>query len=286
MVCDNTAKSGELIMELCHCSGFFIDHPFKDTPEEREYLKYELQGMIGFLEEQSGRKMDWKRLSEIVAQMDRQIGLVREINELRKAVPTPFHFQGFLELVTADYLFPGQPEAIEYLEAVRDELREMVGQGKGAVPQERFRLMTLFTPPMYLMGFLEKVSQEYGAVSVIEPFFTYWGEGRLDPSKPLESVAQKSYMIPEARMLGPLDERALGSIVDCARDYKVDGAVYFADTGCRHSCATIKLFKDTLLEQADVPTLTIDTDVVDQTATSKEEVLEKFEQFFEMLEDR
>jgi len=31
MVCDNTAKSGELIMELTGCPGFFIDHPFKDS---------------------------------------------------------------------------------------------------------------------------------------------------------------------------------------------------------------------------------------------------------------
>ncbi len=285
MVCDNTAKSGELIMEVCQCPGFFIDRPFKDSEYERKYLVGELEDMVHFLEEKSGKKMDWDRLSGIVARMDRQIELVREINELRKAVPTPFHSQGFLELVSVDYLFPGQPEAIEYLETLRQELAEAVKEGKGAVPDERFRLMSLFIPPMYLMGFLEKISQEYGAVSVVEPFFTYWGEGRLDPAKPLESVAQKAYMIPEVRMYGPLNGRALNSIVDCAREYKIDGAIYYADVGCRHTCATIKLFKDTLNE-IDVPVLTLDCDVVDQTATSKEEVREKLEQFFEMLEDR
>jgi len=285
MVCDNTAKSGELIMEVCDCPGYFIDHPFKDSVEERKYLEGELAEMVSFLEEQSGRKMDWDELSGIVSRMDRQIEMVREINELRKNVPTPFHFQGFLELVSVDYLFPGQPKAIEYLETLKQELTEMVAKGEGAVSKERFRLMSLFIPPMYMMGFLEKLSQEYGAVSVIEPFFTYWGEGRLDPSKPLESVAQKSYMIPEMRMYGPLDERALGSIVECAEQFKVDGAVYYADVGCRHSCATIKLFKDTLNE-IDVPVLTLDCDVVDPTATTQEEVREKMEQFFELLEDR
>ena len=285
MVCDNTAKSGELIMELCECPGFFIDRPFKDSPEEVEYLKGELEDMVGFLEEHSGKKMDWDRLSETVALMDRQIELVREVNELRKNVPTPFSAMGFLELVTLDYLFPGQPESIEYLETLLEELRDIVRKGEGAVPNERFRLMTLFIPPMYLMTFLEKMAREYGAVSVIEPFFTYWGEGRLDPAKPLESVARKSYLIPEMRMYGPMDDRALNSIVKCAEEYKVDGAIYYADVGCRHSCATIKLFKDTLNE-IDIPVLTLDCDVVDQTATSEEEVKEKFEQFFELLEDR
>jgi benzoyl-CoA reductase/2-hydroxyglutaryl-CoA dehydratase subunit BcrC/BadD/HgdB len=285
LVCDNTAKSGELLMEISGCPGFFLDHPFQRTEAEMRYLVGELDGMIRFLEEQSGQKMDWDLLSETVSRMDRQIELFREVSELRKAVPSPFHFQGFLELVTMDYLFPGHPRAIEYLETLRQELTEKVSAGQGAVPDERFRLMSLFIPPMYMIGFLERISLEFGAVSVTEPFFTYWGEGRLDPGRPLESVAQKAYMIPEVRMYGPLDDRALKAVVGCAEDYKVDGAVYYAHVGCRHTCATIKLFKD-LLNEIDVPVLTLDCDIVDPTITSEEEMREKLERFFELLEDR
>jgi len=285
LICDNTAKSGELLMEINHCPGFFLDHPFQHSEDEMQYLVGELDDMIHFLEEQSGQKMDWDRLAETVALIDRQIELFREICDLRKATPSPFHSQGFLELLTIDYLFPGQPEAIDYLETLRQELAEKVSVGQGAVSDERFRLMSFFIPPMYLMGFLERISQEFGAVSVTEPFFTYWGEGRLDPGRPLESVAEKSYMIPEMRMYGPLDDRALKSIVGCAEQYKIDGAVYYADIGCRHSCAMVKLFKD-ILNDIDVPVLTLDCDVVDPTITSEEEMREKLERFFELLEER
>ena len=245
MVCDNTAKSGELIMDLCGCPGYFIDRPFQASPEEKAYLVNEYRGMIAFLEEKSGKKLDMDILAETVARTDRQIALTRRVNELRKNVPSPFSPMGFLELVTIDYLFPGQPESIAYLETLAGELEEKIVSGEGAVPDEQFRLMSLFIPPMYSMAFLEKMSIEFGAVSVIEPFFTYWGEGTLDPSRPFESVAEKSYMIPEARMYGPLDDRALGSISRTVDEYKIDGAIYYADVGCRHSCATIKLFKDT-----------------------------------------
>ena len=285
MVCDNTAKSGELIMEMHNCPGFFLDHPFKKSKEEVDYFVGELGEMVRFLEEQSGKKMNWDYLSEIISKMDRQIELIRKINELRKTVPTPFHTRGFLELLTVDYLLPGQPEAIEYLETLHQELSEMVENHQGAVPDERFRLMSFFIPPMYLMGFLDKSLYDHGAVSVIEPFFTFWGEGRLDPGKPLESVAQKSYMLPEMRMYGPMDNRAIDSIVQCAEEYRVNGAIYYADVGCRHSCAAIKLFKDTLTE-LDIPMLTLDCDVVDPTITTKEEIGEKLEGFFELLEDR
>jgi len=286
LICDNTAKSGELLMALNRCPGFFLDYPFQDTDEQMTYLIGELKAMISFLEEQSGKRLDMDRLSEVVERMDEQVELYREIGKLRKAVPSPFPAQGFLQLLTTYYLFPGQSEATEYLEAVRQELAEMVRAGKGAVPHERFRLMSLFTPPMYLIGFLEKISQEYGAVSVTEPFFTYWGEGRLDPAKPLESVAKRSYMLPEVcSMYGPLTEQRVEDIVDNARQYQVDGAIYYANNGCRHTCATIKLFKDALNE-IDVPMLTLDCDVVDPTFNTEEEIRQKLEQFFELLEDR
>jgi benzoyl-CoA reductase/2-hydroxyglutaryl-CoA dehydratase subunit BcrC/BadD/HgdB len=285
MICDNSAKGGELIMKLTGCPGFFVDHPYGHSDEEKKYLVNELRGMIDFLEKESGNKMNWNRLAEIVERMNRQIKLFREINELRKAVPSPFGPQRFLELVSIDYLFPGQLEAIEYLETLRGELEDMVKQKKGATSPEHFRLMTMFIPPLHLSAFLTEISIEYGAVSVTEPFFTLFESGELDPARPLESVAQKSFMLPEMLACGPLDQNTIDSFVQCARDYKVDGVIYYADVGCRQSCACIKIFKDAF-NDIDVPMLTLDCDIIDDTVVTKEEVREKLTHFFELLEER
>jgi benzoyl-CoA reductase/2-hydroxyglutaryl-CoA dehydratase subunit BcrC/BadD/HgdB len=286
LICDNTAKSGEYICELTGAPGFFLDHPFDHSEKEQSYLVGELKDLIAFLEKTSGRKMDWNQLSQNVAEMDKQIKLQSEICRLREAVPSPFQTRRFLELLTIDYMFASQPEATEYLQTVRDELAEMVKKGQGAVKQERFRLMSFFIPPLYLMGHLENISQEFGAVSVVEPLFTYWKYAPLDPSHPLESIVQKSYMIPESRtMYGPLKQDMLDDVTDCARRYKVDGAIYYAFIGCRHSCATIKIIKETLNE-IDIPMLTMDVDIADPTINNAAEVRQKMEQFFELLEDR
>jgi benzoyl-CoA reductase/2-hydroxyglutaryl-CoA dehydratase subunit BcrC/BadD/HgdB len=286
LVCDNTAKSGELLAELNHCPSFYLDHPFQNTPEEKTYMLEQLKDMIGFLEQHSGRKMDMTRLSAIVDRMDRQLELTREIDQLRRQRPSPFPTQGFLKLLTADYLFPGQPEAIEYLEALKSELAEKVATGKGAVEPERFRLMTIFLPPLFLISFLDRFLTEHGAVSVVEPFFTQWGPGRLNPGHPLESVVEKSFLIPEnCTMYGPLQDKVLTDLADTVRDYQVDGAIYWAFIGCRHTCATIKLFRDKLNE-AGAPVLTMDCDIVDPTVNPQEEIAEKLERFFELLEDR
>jgi benzoyl-CoA reductase/2-hydroxyglutaryl-CoA dehydratase subunit BcrC/BadD/HgdB len=286
LICDNTAKSGELMMELSGSPGFFLDNPFQDSPAELDYLTGELEEMVRFLQEQSGRKLDLGKLAEAVDRTNREIDLYREIGELRKAVPAPLSILGYMELLSADYMFPGQPEAIQYLTLLRDELKEMVREGRGAVSPERFRLMTLFIPPMHLMSFLGRLFEEHGAVSAVEPLFTYWSEGTLNPARPLESVARKSFMLPERRsMYGPLSEQALRDISEGAEQYRIDGAVFWAFMGCRHTCATIKIFKETLSE-VDVPMLTIDCDIVDPTVNPEEEVREKLEQFFELLEDR
>jgi len=286
LICDNTAKSGELIMELNHSPGFFLDNPFQGSAGEMNYLVDELKDMVHFLEEKSGRKMDWKKLSEIITRTDQEIELYREICELRKAIPSPMSILGYLELISADYLFPGQPEAIQYLTVLRDELKDMVKHGRGAVSPERFRLMTLFLPPLHLIGYLGTLFAELGAVSVVEPFFTRWSEGKLDPDRPLESVAKKSFLIPERRsMYGPLSQQALQDIADGAEQYKIDGAIYWAFMGCRHTCATIRVVKE-VLSEIDVPMLTLDCDIMDPTVNSEEEIRNKLEQFFEMLEDR
>ncbi|MFC1910205.1 2-hydroxyacyl-CoA dehydratase subunit D [Chloroflexota bacterium] len=283
LMCDNTAKSGDLLMEINHCPGFFLDHPFNNTPDEVAYLIGEMKKMITFLEDKTGHKMDWDKLSEIIARSDRQIELARKVSELRKAVPSPFPPQRFMELLTPYYLLPGHPEAVEYMEAIVSDLTEMVVKKQGATDNERFRLMTLYVPPIYLLGFLGKIAREYGAVSVCEPFFSFWGEGKLDPSRPLESLAKKSFMFPEMGSYGTFKKQTLDSAVANARIYNIDGAIFYAHVGCRQAAGTLKLYKDAL-NKAGIPLLTLDFDILDPTVASESEIRQKLEQFFELLE--
>jgi benzoyl-CoA reductase/2-hydroxyglutaryl-CoA dehydratase subunit BcrC/BadD/HgdB len=285
LVCDNTSKSGELLMELNHCPGFFLDHPFKRNETEIGYLTGELEDLIAFLEQQTGRKYNPEKLGEIVAGINRQIELEREIAELRKAVPTVLSPQGFFKILMVDYFFPGQPEGTAYLETLRDELADMVKQHKGWLPNERFRVMTLFIPPIYMIGKLDKLFAEFGIASAIEPYFCSWREGRLDPSRPVESIARKSFMSPLVRMYGPLDDQSLQYFIDAAKEYRIDGAINYAHIGCRQSCATLKLLKD-MLGRMDVPVLNLDCDIIDSTSASEDEIHNKVEQFFELLQDR
>ena len=151
--------------------------------------------------------------------------------------------------------------------------------------KERFRIMNLLMPPILLLNSIENISRAYGAVSVADPIFCGWKTTKLNPDKPLDSVLLKLSNHPVMDMYGPLDEKFLQSIVDCALEYKVQGAIYYAHVGCRQSAALIRLIKDAL-NDVDVPTLVLDCDIVDKTVSPESEISAKLSQFFELLEER
>jgi benzoyl-CoA reductase/2-hydroxyglutaryl-CoA dehydratase subunit BcrC/BadD/HgdB len=140
-------------------------------------------------------------------------------------------------------------------------------------------------PPLYSLRFFGQIPQEYGAVSVVEPLFNLWDQGRLDPDKPVESIARKISMFPEMCMYGQLNDRIIKSIADNAIKYRVNGAICYAHIGCRQASGIIKVLKD-VLNKVDVPVLTVDCDILDATIASEEEIRTKIEQFIELLEDR
>lgn len=64
-----------------------VDH--RQLDKEVEYYTKELHKLIGFMDEQTNRRMDYDRLSQVVAHSQRVTELYREIAELPKAVPAP-----------------------------------------------------------------------------------------------------------------------------------------------------------------------------------------------------
>ena len=64
-----------ILHEITGCPGFFLDHPFDSTEREKSIWSKNCKDLIKFLEKISGRKMDWDKLSQNVAEMDKQIKL-------------------------------------------------------------------------------------------------------------------------------------------------------------------------------------------------------------------
>ncbi|MBI2878014.1 MAG: 2-hydroxyacyl-CoA dehydratase [Candidatus Tectomicrobia bacterium] len=286
LVCDNTAKSGDALMDIYGIPGFFLDRPYKWNEEGVRYYTSQTEELVQFLEKHTGRKLDEGKLKEAVVHSNRVIEIYREIYELRKARPAPMRNRNLMNQNTIEGLFSGTPEAVTYFEQVRDEIKANVQAGRGVAEEERYRPLFLFLPPFYELKILDWLERDQGAVSVMEPFISYYAPGEMDPNKPIESIARKAFFRHTAQPMHGPSEAFVDDALRIAKEFGADGAVYFAHIGCRQACALIRTLKDRLKEELDVPTLVVDIDIMDPSLSSGAEIKDKFERFFEILEDR
>ncbi|MDP6561220.1 MAG: 2-hydroxyacyl-CoA dehydratase family protein, partial [Candidatus Binatia bacterium] len=177
----------------------------------------------------------------------------------------------------------GTPGGVEYFKAQRDELREMVTQNKGAVPDEKHRLCWIGGIPGYAMDLYDWMEEKHG-VTVVMDMLNYNIPPDSTYQDPFEYLANKSFSIGGTRQLvGPI-ENAVENALRMTEDYRADGMVFFANTGCRQGCATYRTLKDSVQEKYGLPTLILDGDGVDPSVVSVDEMMNKLEGFFEILE--
>jgi benzoyl-CoA reductase/2-hydroxyglutaryl-CoA dehydratase subunit BcrC/BadD/HgdB len=287
LACDSTPKTPELLKELYGVPGFFLDRPYRHTPRAVTYYTREMEDLVSFLEELTQRQMDWDRLRETVELSRRMMEIHQEINELRKITPCPMANRRSFQMLVISHFYRGTQEGVAFYETVRDELREKAAAHHGAGAEERFRLLSLFIPPQRDMKLLDWMQREHGAIIVADPHQSHWGEWDIDSSHPLESLAQRSFVSPLVRQChGPAEEGLIEDSVNDALSHGAEGAIYWAHIGCRQSCAMIRTVKDALMDRAGIPTLVVDMDITDPSFVPEEEIMEKLEGFFEILEDR
>lgn len=283
-VCDNTAKSGDALMELYDIPGFYLDRPYNSSEKEVQYYIKQLESLIEFMEEQTNQRMEYDRLSEIVTLAEQVHKLSREIYEMRKASPAPMRNRASMNLRIIEWLWCGTPEAVDYFETVRDEVKAQIEKKGDPKTQENYRLLSIFAPPFYEMKMLDWMEREYGAKIAIDYGSSWWAEGEMDPGKPVESLARQSFYHPGARQMHGPGQNFVDDTVKLAIDFQVDAALYYAHIGCRQSCALIRSVKDKLKDRVGIPTLVLDCDIMDPSLTPAGELRDKLEGFFEMLE--
>ncbi len=284
-ICEACTKSGEFVRDVWGAPGFFLDRPFLDTEEQLAYFAEELGEMVGFLEKQTGKEMDWDRLKTVVAESYRCYGLQKEIQALRALTPSPMYNRFVVQNILIEWLFGGTPQATEYYTAVRDEMKQMADEGRSPYP-EKFRMLTIYVPPLFSWKTMDWLQREKGATLVGDPMDARWQKWDLDPDRPLLTLARKVFAEPHGyTMHGPV-ERAVNACVQDALDTKAEGAVYWAAMTCPQGCAMIRPVRDGLKDKVGIPTLIVNMDVNDPTLVPESEIMEKLEGFLETLEER
>lgn len=291
-MCDTIAKSGSVIAEKLGLPFFMIDAPrgLRMTPEGEpvvapEYIEYyadEYRELTSFLERLTGHSLDEKKLAEICRRANQALDLWEEISRLRQASPCPMGALDEAVSLFVPMALLGTEEAIDFLTAVKQEVKERVDRGQGVIEDERHRVLILGGPAWWYDLGLFNVFEELGTVPVKHELDVGWAAGRFDPDDPARSWADRLI-----RNYGTIDllKARLAHIRQLVDDYRADGLVILSHWGCRVLSGHNLAVKETIYKELGLPTLILDGDLCDDRhRASRQQDLDRIEQFVEILE--
>ncbi len=283
--CDTHMKWFQVASRIYKAPMFVLDIPYNIGGGDSEHLdkahieyyKSQLNELFNFLEEQTGARLDEYKLSQTLALSDWTSRLWSEIQDLRRKIPCPMDARDAFSAVFFMLCVPGSQLAVDFYTQLRDELRERVQNGIGAIENERFRLVWDNLPLWYDLGVFEYLNS-LGAVVVAEVFSHIW-TGSLDPEKPYESLARK-YL---PNMANSAIQRRVNIILNLIKDFNVNGVVLPTNRGCRMMSIGETIVKEAIYRKFGVQSLIIDVDSSDWRMAGEEQVKERFATFLETL---
>ncbi|MCJ7520694.1 MAG: 2-hydroxyacyl-CoA dehydratase family protein [Dehalococcoidia bacterium] len=283
--CATHPKRWETMQRYYKCPLFIIDAAYtidsETLPEHHKaYYASQVQEFARFMEKHTGRKFDIDKLRQVVTFADQASALWDEIDEFRKAIPTPISQIDVFTCLFALVTLKGTEEAVIFYKQLRDEIKDRVDKGIGFINPERFRLIWDLFPIYHNMRLLNYFA-DYGAAFVTDLYGNAFS-GRLDSSEPFGSLAERylSYFMRAA------SSNKAEIYKERARKYHVDGIVFHSNRCCRCFTAEQPDIGNILRDELNIPNLMFEANMVDPRGYDDAQVKARIESFLEMLEAR
>jgi benzoyl-CoA reductase/2-hydroxyglutaryl-CoA dehydratase subunit BcrC/BadD/HgdB len=283
--CDGKKKVYELLNE--HTPTYVIEVPHKpDTPQGRSLWLKELEEFKTQLEKLTGNTITAEKLKASIELINNKRKALKRLAELRQATPAPISGLDAL-IVTQIGFYDDVKRFTTKVNELCDELEERVKNGVGVTDKNAPRLMVSGCPMAVPNWKLPSIAESAGASIVVEEscvgsrYFMDMVEPKGESLNDLlEALVEKYAKIPCA-CFTPNDAR-IESVNQLAKDFKVDGVVYYTLQFCHsYNVEAVKVGK--ALKGEDVPMLKIETDY---TMEDAEQIRTRLEAFLEMIKGK
>ncbi len=253
--------------------------PEEITKHHVDYAVSEMKRLIAFLEETTGRRLDIDRLKEVVRLSDRACELWDEIMSFRKHIPSPFS-AAEIGIMFVMVTRQGTKVAVDFLEKVLNEVRNRAEARIGVIENEEIRLFWDNIPLWYNMG-LFNYFEKAGGVIVAETYSAAWSI-RLDPERPIESLARKSLLSYPLVSCVSVEKR-IEMVKKACMEYHIDGVILHKNKSCLPITLGQMEIKKELAKEPGIPCLVIDADHMDERNFSFAQFQTRADSFMEML---
>ena len=273
-----------------------FDYDYREVQDY--YVKYiveQLRGLVEFMEKHTGHKMNWDRLSEMVDITDRTWDLIWDTYELRKAKPCPMDTGDAMNTMVPIAFMMGMQEAYDFFLELNTELKEKIANREGVIPDEKYRLLWGGGLPSWFALSDFNYFNSKGAVFPAETTYRTFENTRLfdiDLTKindPLEHIAWRwikywTFWYDAARKR-PGSHPDVERLIQYIEDYDIDGVVMHEAFSCRtwHP-GLIWQLNQLKKVYRDIPSLVLESDIVDISSYSEVDTHARIDAFIESLE--
>lgn len=299
-ICDTNANAFSFAASYMDKPFFQMGYP-KTMGDERteawELADYKL--MVQFIEEQTGNKLDYDRLAEVLAEVEKQDVLIADIEDMQSLRPTPIPPLFVLSMCCGKFLFPGQKMFTELLETMMSTAKELAETGKSglATGEERLRACLFYIDHYTLdMNFWNWLSEN--GVAHLGSILSHHFSDNIDylkalksssysidtatPESMLNTFSQINARMPMVRSIrGPYDQPGmwLEETLVIAEHFGAECMIYNGTPGCRNTWANVKMMARDL-EKHGYPTHIMFDDAFDDRMESWDATRTRLEEFF------
>src|SRR6056297_551392 len=306
IVCDSAGVCDTNANAIAFTSAY-LDKPFYQlyyppelvTDRTTSYHREDYYGLIEFLEEQTGNKIDEDRLREVLTELQKQDEILTDIEEMQSLVPNPMPILYNLFIYAGRFFFAGMGNYTRMLETMRDTVSANAAEKKSGLRSGKENLRSLFC---YIDHFAVNLSlwdwlDEHGITQVGNILSKYYNadapylEGNREAGytintenldSMIDTMAQMNARMPMVLSIrGPYDAPYMWfeNSLMLAKVFSADCVVYNGTPGCRNTWGMIKPFARDM-EKEGLPTYIMYGDAFDERVESWDATAERLEEFF------
>ncbi len=300
--CNTYIKWAEIWERMYHMPSYVLDVPGsredglrpgrgdRDFENDLRYVSAQLRELIALLEEVTGKRFDVDRLRETLGHANRMNAGWKRVLELNQSRPSLFNAlsDGTIYLGVSNG-FRGAAEGAAYFDDLVEEMEFKQANGIGTLVDEQYRLIFVGVPCYPIFRRFTELFTEHGGTFINSTYLWFASGGsnlgfQYDAKDPVESLA-------EGLLLGVRDSmdsmffqtRALARMID---EYAADGIVFHPIKSCRTVSTGLADNRRALMAMRDIPSLFVESDMMDRRVVSEAQLKNRIDAFFEGLASR
>ncbi len=300
--CNTYIKWAEIWERMYHAPTFTLDVPGTrgeggqtwpgdaDFENDRRYVQAQLRELIPVLEQVSGVSFDIDRLRESMTQANAMTRAWKRVLELNQSRPSVFNAlsDGTIFLGVANG-FRGSSEGARYFEDLVEEMEFKSTNRIGTLTDEQYRLIFVGVPCYPIFRRFSELFTELGGNFVSSTYLHFASGGtslgfEYDVDRPIESLAEGVLISVRDAMDNMFFQTDI--LLEMVDTYKADGIVYHPIKSCRTVSTGLADNRRALMARRDVPSLFIESDMMDRRVVSEAQLKNRIDAFFEGLAAR